>query len=291
MRTIPFKTALHGVCHMKGVDPTKDLTPELALVFSQFITNRYIEIYKHAFWPELMVIEERAYRQTHVPASEYLEDDEVYSDVQDKYYIAAQDVPGGTAITNTTYWTELTAFNRYVPFIPPAGTSGLNIIAQAANMSRRDPRKTTGPGYIKFWLSRDGVQAPPEAGTTVWLEFRPPPPRFNSTLWNTTSAYIAGDVRYLSATGECYVALVPNSNQNPVTTTGIWQKVDFYADFELFVTRAAFADALIDDGQMEKAEAIMGETDNPRPGTAYNELQNVYDVAITQQGQYMTAQR
>jgi len=288
MRTVTFKTILHGVTRMMGYDPDVDLTTELAAAYTEFINNRFREGYEWAFWPEVMLIEQRAYRQTHDSTEEYDEDDEVYSDDEDGYYIAAQDVPAGTAITNTTYWTELTSFNRYVPWDPPAGTTGLTEIGEVEQISRSDPRLTKYVTLLPFSPSADGIQVESDAPSLVYVKFRRRPGRFTSLTYNALTTYAADALVYYPPTGECYRAL--NSTTGNLPTTANWERVEFPAFLELFVKLAAYADALKDDGQLEKAEAVTGETDNPRPGTAYFELQRLQDVIFGQQGQGQAAQ-
>lgn len=291
MRTITFKNVLHGVCHQMGINPATGLTTDLALAYAEFINLRLKEAYEWAFWPDLMVIERRAYRQTHDSTEAYAAGDEVYSSVEDEYYVAAQVVPAATAITNTTYWTVLTDFNRYVPWDPPAGTTGLTKIGEVDLISNRDPRIYTSANFIKgFWISADGIQVPGEAGNQVYVRFRTRPPVFSSIEWSATETYAADDVRYVASTGESYRALSSNLNQNPATTSGIWVKVDFPYIFETWVKRAAYSDALKDDGQLEKAESVLGEAEDPPPGTAYFELQRLQDVIFSQQGQQNTAE-
>jgi len=60
MRTVTFKSLLHGVARQNGLDPESgDLTPELAQTYAEFIQARLREAWEWAWWPELTVCEVR----------------------------------------------------------------------------------------------------------------------------------------------------------------------------------------------------------------------------------------
>lgn len=290
MRTVTFKSALHSVARMMGLDPAKDLTTELANAYAMFMTLRVREAHEHDFWNDLMLVEQRAYRQSWDVATEYEEGDEVFNEEDELYYTAVATSTGEQPDLDTdgTYWEELTEYNRYIPFTPPAGTTGLHTIGHVEYVSKYDPRLRDDPYTVPHWISPDGVQVYSTAPAWPFVRFRPPAPRFTATPWDSATTYAIGDLVYYAATGECYKALEANTNQVP-TTTEEWEKVDFAAVYEMFVVLAAYADALKDDGQLEKAEAVLGETDSPRHGTAYWELQRLHDVEMGQQGLSMKA--
>jgi hypothetical protein len=61
MRTVTFKSVLHGVARRAlGMDPDKDLNAATAARLTEWIQERYNEGLGHEWWPELMVVEERA---------------------------------------------------------------------------------------------------------------------------------------------------------------------------------------------------------------------------------------
>jgi hypothetical protein len=291
MRTVTFRSVLHSIARMMGMDPAKDLSEELANAYAMFMTLRAREAHEHDFWNDLMVVEQRAYRQSWEASTAYAIGDEVFNEEDELYYTAVAASTGEQPDLDTagTYWEELTEdFNRYIPFAPPAGTTGLKTIAHVEYVCKRDPRLNDDPYTVPHWISQDGVQM--YAGAPAWpfVRFRTPAPRFTATPWNNTTSYAVGDRAYYTTTGEVYECLVAHDNQAP-TTDGTWVKVDFPAVYETFVVLAAYADALKDDGQLEKAEAVLGETDSPRHGTAFWELQRLHDVEMGQQGLTMRA--
>lgn len=136
--------------------------------------------------------------------------------------------------------------------------------------------------YLPFLLNADGIQipAPVTLPESLWVTYRPVIPRFDSTAWSNDVAYAAGDVRYLAATGECYLALEDNSAENPATSDK-WEVVPFPFVLLNFVKYAAGADYLEENGQNEKAARKLDR--------AWSELFRLEDVENTQQRQVTQA--
>lgn len=61
MRSISFQRVLYAIARYSGLDPASgDLSPELALAYTDFINERLREGREHAWWPELLNCEARA---------------------------------------------------------------------------------------------------------------------------------------------------------------------------------------------------------------------------------------
>jgi hypothetical protein len=159
--------------------------------------------------------------------------------------------------------------------------TGQTAIGEVRRVWRRDPRSSTAPDALGFWMGEHGLQLGTDAPATVVVEFRKRPPEFSSTVWDTAATYAAGDLAYVAATGQCYLALQGGAAKNPVTETASWAVVEFPYVLANFVKRAAYADALLDDGQDDKAAR--------NEENAYRLLWDAADIAEPQQGQYSRA--
>jgi hypothetical protein len=62
-------------------------------------------------------------------------------------------------------------------------------------------------------------------GDKVWMRFRPPCPTYTLTVWSGATAYVAGDLAYVAATGHTYEALQAGTNKAPATETTYWRVV------------------------------------------------------------------
>ena len=125
---------------------------------------------------------------------------------------------------------------------------------------KRNPKLYPGsPWPVDFSLTDDGilVRQPPE---TLYVQFRPAPPVFETTVWSASATYAAGDLRYRSSSGsngETYVALQASTNKDPLTETTYWERVDFPEALAGFVKRAAAADYLRAQRQEDRANQLL----------------------------------
>lgn len=238
MRTVTFKSVLHNVARMAGLDPNSgDLTNELAQQITSYINERLREAWEWTWWPELMLVESRAVDDS----------DGFFVD-----YDEASKTP----------------------------------IGETMGVYKQHPFESSSPHPIDFVPSANGLQLKPTPPDDVYVYFRSRPVTFDATVWTATENTAVGDIRYYADTGECYLCLIASAHKNPVTQTTYWEKIDFPYILSSYVRMAAYADYLRADGQMEKAMAVYGAPDNPRPGTAHSALLNAVDIAQSQQAQY-----
>jgi hypothetical protein len=117
-----------------------------------------------------------------------------------------------------------------------AGATEIGAIDVDNGVFEEDPRISENPKRVKcatlyedaIWF-RDSDYA---AGRTVYLRFRAPCPTFSLTVWSGSTAYVAGDLVYVAATGHTYKALQAGTNKAPATETAYWSVVGFPAAFE-----------------------------------------------------------
>lgn len=284
MRTVTFRSVLHGTARMAGLDPaTGELSPETAARLGEFISSRLREAWEFDFFAETMLLEQRAFRDEWDAAATYAVGKEVYYAVDGLYYECLVENAGEIPATATSFWALVETLDPYIEYAQPGKTP----IGHVACVSVRNPRTSRNALRLNFSFSEKGVQVlDPLRPALVWIEFRRQAPEFTAEEWDSGTNYATGDVRYLPETGECYRALQAGTNQNPATQTDYWVKVDFPFVFSKYVKQAAYADWLDQDGQPEKAVAVRGEQANPTPGTAWFELMRLQDVEMGQQGQF-----
>ncbi len=147
-------------------------------------------------------------------------------------------------------------------------------IGTVAAITADDPRIVRNTPRLNWVPTHDGLQIlDNRAGDTVWVEYRTRPNQFTATVWDATKAdYAAGDlVRYLP-TRECYRCLADNPTTGTLPTdTDAWAKVEMPYIIAQAVQQFAYADALEDDGQHEKA-AVVRERAEERLGTEWGKI-------------------
>src|SRR5262249_29958779 len=74
-----------------------------------------------------------------------------------------------------------------------------------------DPTTTNSPVGAHFRLLESGAHCGYDHGSSVWIEYIAPEPRYTAEVWNPSLSYALDDVTYSAQTGECYRSKV-NSN-------------------------------------------------------------------------------
>lgn len=337
MRTVTFKTVLHGSARMLGLDPARDLSPARAAVMAEAINLRVAEGWKREFWPEWTVSEQRYYRGTWNSTDTFAAPSataavEVYHLRSGKYFQTLrstlnQEPEDADAVINYAYWYpcqgayegidwatgqvlvagdvrrlttdgrfyachtahttgasfDTTKFGVLTPFAKTVAyeQTGQTALAEVKFCSRRDPRvNTSNPWKEAFTPVAAGILLGSGAPNIIWVTFRLRPPVFTSSVYSSTTAYVAGDLVYYATTGECYRNILAGTGFVPTNAT-YWVKVDFPAVLEDFVKRAVYADQLRELKQQQRAAM---EEDR-----AYEALNEAADVALEQQEQYARA--
>ncbi len=254
MRTVTFKSVLHGAATRSGLDPAVNLLADVARSLCEYLNDRLEKAWNIFDWPEWTYTEERQFRADYDAATAYAIGDEVYYAPENKYYVAT--VAGtGNLPTVTAFWEEATELDRYVAH---SQAWEARTIGEVAGVYYDDPRKTGNPRPVKYWLGPEGILVEAAAPTKVWVEFRSECPVFTTTAWATAADYTIGDIVYLSTTGQCYRALVDGSANNPASSPTAWVVVPFPKILARYVKEAVKADALREDESMDKANLIEG---------------------------------
>ena len=219
-------------------------------------------------------------------ATDYAVGDSVFYPTDREYYTMHTNAGAGTVPTNASYWGKLSPFVKFIKYEQTGETK----LGEIFTVTSKNPEANRAPTTLSFTLTDDGILPEFDAGSKVWLKFRPRHPVFTSTLYNNTTAnYYVGDVVYddgsaagAQNTGECYVCNTAHTN-SPARTpdnTSYWTKQEIPKVISEYVKQAAYATCLMQDGQHEKGPLIEEMSLN----LLYAELDKVQN----QQQQYRT---
>jgi hypothetical protein len=120
MRTVTFKSVLHGAAQMVGMDPTRgDFNNAVAAAMTEYVNNRIRQGWEQEVWPEWTLIEQRSFRASYASGTAYAAPTasvpvEVFFIAAQKYYQALRATTGnapatlvaGEYVENSAYWAE-----------------------------------------------------------------------------------------------------------------------------------------------------------------------------------------
>jgi len=280
MKTCTTKSVYEAIVRKRGLYPaTANLSATDKALIADYINGRMKRGWTRVFWPEIMLAEQRQYRETWDVLENYVTGDEVYhvaADGSEHYYISLRDANiGNDPDVEATWWAEVgDGFLRTISF-QQDGETEIGDLDLGECVFDKDPRIYRFTGLIEeVILYKDGILInSDEAPVRPWLWFRPPVPEFSLTDWEAGTAYVIGDLCYYAASGESYKALKPSTNKNPYSETGYWKPVEFPAFLNDFIMWGAHADWLLDP--VEKGNAKR---------EAEEELQSLEDTMVDQRG-------
>ncbi|XHR29900.1 MAG: hypothetical protein ACFUZC_04965 [Chthoniobacteraceae bacterium] len=253
MITTPFKSVLYQLARKVGLDPERNLQPNIADALAGYINDQAQEAWDEYAWPEICPIEERVFRPEYSADETYNKGREVWDPETAAYYESLADGNQGNPVTDTEHWAQTTTLERAVLLDQPGKTP----IGDVLEAWIDNPSRTTSPRSIEYWISNSGIQFGPKAPNVVYIQYRLRAPEWTATPWKTTLTYAAGEVRYFATTGECYKATAATTTgESPATTPAKWELQPMLAIFAPYVVLAAFADTLDEDGQTDKALGV-----------------------------------
>jgi hypothetical protein len=275
MRTVSYKSIQDYVFTGASLDPNDStITDAQRNRVAGFINDRLKMAWEWAWWPELMMIEERAFRPAWRTVDTYAAGDEVY--YAGLYYAAARANSGVTPGTSVDDWTEVTLTNKYIEL----SRIGETEIGEVELVTLRDPRVAKSPGAVTYSFGANGIQfLSGLAAQTVWVRFRLRPPTFTGELWTAVAA-AAGTYNR-----DGYLVLLPDDGEvyKAITVTEIpyWLKQEMPYVLSGFVRRAALSDYQLLQGNKVAA--------NRNEESAWMELSNAADNVFGGQGLFTTA--
>jgi hypothetical protein len=114
-------------------------------------------------------------------------------------------------------------------------------------------------GGCRFWEDSVILPADGSAPLRPYVRFRPKAPQISFTAWAAGTAYAAGDLAYVAADLECYVALAPSEGDTPNESPASWAPVGLPRVFGDYIRLRARADAASDDEGKWKSQAQADE--------------------------------
>lgn len=275
--TITTKLVYEDIVRLSGRDPdTAALTATQKAVIAGRINDRLLEAWEAEFWPDLMLVEKREYRETYSATANYSDGEEVW--YGSTYYESLQDgnvghTPG--AVGSVLWWVEVgDDFVRTIAFDQDGETVIGSVDAQQCVFGK-DPRVYRGADLISDVSVYDNsiLVSAESAPYQPWVKFRPVCPEFSLTDWASGTAYAIADLVYVASTGHTYKALQAGTNKDPTSETDYWTPVGFPRLFRVFVKHAVNADLTQDDEGRGREEQI-----------AQRELDRLRDVQFEQLG-------
>jgi len=280
MRTVTYKSVLEGCAVRNGVIPSSSsYSPEYVQMLTEFINDRVREALEFTFWPELTLSEQRAFRDDWLVTTAYVTGDEVWDPTSEEYYIALQDNTGSTPASNPGDWgTDFT-----VSTLIEYEQDGKTPLGYIEGVYKDNPETCERPRGVAYVIAPTGVRVFDAGGSQVYVRFMEREPIFTSVLWSASETNVIGDLRYDTASGECYKALLSSLNVTPVGNPATWEIIKFPWAFAAYVRWAAGEmDTLREDGQHGKAFALNEE--------AENRLMNAAEVGGRMQGSFERAE-
>lgn len=150
-------------------------------------------------------------------------------------------------------WAEIT---------PSSGLISWTTLGDARNIEiyTLDPRETRLASSVTFFADRTGILVNAEL-TTVWVSWMPRIYKFDTTAWATTTAYVVGDVRTVTSSGECYRCLVAHTSGTFATdlAAGKWVLMPVLEVLHEFLIRHLPATWLREKGQTQTGVPLQRE--------------------------------
>jgi len=111
---------------------------------------------------------------------------------------------------SNVFWEDA---RTWAQITPSSGLISWDVLGDARNLEiyTLDPRETRMAASVQFFTSKTGI-AVSEYLPTFWVTWTPRVYPFSTTAWVTAAAYVVGDVRLLSTTGECYRCIVAHTS-------------------------------------------------------------------------------
>lgn len=191
MRTRPFRTVLEAALAEAGTPYTSATQGQLE-VAANAVSFRSQTLADMFPWPELLLVEERAFAENYFASKTYEAGDVVWYDTTRKYYEALQGTTGNLP-TDATYWEETT---RPDPQVIEVEQYGANKIDRLWSVWTNDPRSALSNRSWDFTNMGDRYDVPRADSDTVWIVFHKPPARYTAIVWDVNANYNRYDQVY-----------------------------------------------------------------------------------------------
>ncbi len=276
MNTVKIEKILRGVVGLKGYDFSMyTLSDAEREKWGDAINDALIEAYAEQKWPQMIRTEERQFRPDWAVDVAYTAGMGVLH--ESKYYDALVDNTGVVPGRDEDTWSEPVEMSMFVQFEQP--WEGIQMDATGIDLNRfaylTDPRlKPDTPPVrgCRFWM--DSVLLPRVDQITVWCRFIPKRENFDLTEWADDESYERGDVRYRTATGDCYRALEDVEAGGSAPDSNIkWLRIRIPEFMKRYVKLSVAADEMSEESGRFRTKAA-----------AENELIRMSDTIIDGSG-------
>ena len=269
-RDIKAGIALENAVRMAGFDPSLMAVPVNWRMLAAMAVNAGLAQIVAERFPQMRRVEYRRYRPTWTTAADWCEMQECYWDgaywrLESAAAGAGLEVPGAGSAWRRLKMEEVAAFIEWEqPWeetaIEPGGVD-VQEFAYAA-----DPKYCPDAAPLKGCrMSEMGVSIPAPAPVGVFVKFIPQPCEITFTEWDPESDYAAGDLVYVTAQKECYLATgVATRGVQPLADTEHWQPVRVASTWTKYLT-------LLAASEIQTAEQGRYQTQ----GAAESELQSL----------------
>lgn len=261
VNTVELKYIIDSVLRRLGADPFKENSYDKTYSIISHLNRRLKYVWRALEWPELRVVEQRAFRTTWKTWIAFGVGDEFYDPTSDAYYTTIVDAPTGTLPTNTTYFTPETITDRYIEL----DQEGQNEIDEVVLVYPNDPTLTRSTPTIPFNISSRGIQVHTGCNT-VWVLYKLPPSKFTARPKLDGVTYGLGDSYYDVDRENCFRIV-----QDTVTGNNVEQLIPVPEFLESYLVPMVYGDCLMEsspqgyvDHQIKMAAA----------GAAYAEAQD-----------------
>lgn len=268
MRTVSAKNVLQGAVESTG-RLYSNLTNDEFVLFRGAMNRRLREAYEMEFWPDLMTIEKRFWRDDWAATTTYSINSEVYHSGTEKYWTNTSSVQGGVPGT-ASEWTELKDYIKYVGFEQKTMKTEIGSVYRGTS---KDPRLSLDYETFPYEIKDIGVVFPYVDKSCIYLEFRKRAPQINGDKFDSSKTYYSGQQVYHDGAdsrdvGEFYEVRYATSGASQTTTdtpstNGTihvkWEKVEIPYIFGAYLEKAIAADILLLDEKTDLASVQFNE--------------------------------
>ena len=247
-KTVKAGVVLENAVRMAGFDPSLMAVPVNWRMLAALAVNAGLgEIVSERF-PQMRRVEYRRYRPTWSSTAEWRERQECYWDggywrLESAESEAGRQVPGEGSAWRRLKMEEVAAFIEWEqPWEETAIEPGGVDVQEFAYAS--DPKYSPDATPIRGCRATElGVSIPAPAPVGVFVRFIPQPSEITYTEWDAATQYEAGDLAYVTAQKECYMATgAAERGVQPAADGAHWMPVRITTTWEKYFTLKAAAE-------------------------------------------------
>lgn len=167
-------------------------------------------------------------------------------------------------------WRQLMTITEETPTTHGSVTGAMYVVRENSTRTldyvesvwSADPRATGNAVNVPYRQESDGLYFYSGHPSTVWVRFRDEAPEFTSTDWVTATAYVIGDLVYVSTTGQVYKCLEAHTSGALATDLAAdkWVAVEVWKFLKQPVIEGVLAFRAADEKRAGTRRLMMAET-------------------------------